>query len=157
MKFREFMLLEEMFKSDNGYHSSQHSDGSKVVFDIETGEARDYRFVFSKKSGDSYIAELGYKESGKSDISNIKSEFYDVDKLISTLVGIFTGFYMSTDNANIIEYKFGRNVDNSYKLLVHSIVKKELSNYFKLSDDKFDANNAKQITIYKNTYNKSST
>lgn len=148
MKFKDF-LLEEMFKSEKGYTATQRKDGNKIVFDIETGESRDYRFVFTPSGNETYIAELGYSHGDKSDIVQIKSDFYDMDKLISTIIGIFNGFYMEVDKGNIIKYKFGKNTDKSYRLLIYSIIKKDLANYFKLP---YDFNDDNEIIIYRNNY-----
>ncbi len=72
---------------------------------------------------------------------------------ISTLVGIFTGFYLSVTSAKTVVYKFQSNVDKGYKLLVHSIFKKELSNYYslvELDDDVKDYGAKKYIVIHNN-------
>ena len=148
MKFRDY-LLEEMFKSDKGYKATQRKDGNKIVFDIETDESRDYRFVFTPSGNETYIAELGYATGDKSGITNITSDFYDTNTLISTLISIFTGFYMSTESGNIIKYKFGKNTDKSYKLLVHSIIKKDLVMYFKIKEGSFDSDD---LIIFRNGY-----
>lgn len=152
MRFVDFLLLEEMFDSDNGYKAEQTTSDNEVVFDIETGEARNYRFIFKKHEDDVYVAELGYADTGKADIVQITTDFYDVNKVVSTLVGIFTGFYLSVTSAKTVVYKFQSNVDKGYKLLVHSIFKKELSNYFSVIDDndEKDYGNKKYIVIHNN-------
>ena len=152
MRFKDFLLLEEMFDSDNGYKAEQTTSDNEVVFDIQTGEARDYRFVFTKHKDDIYTAELGYAGSGKSDIVQITTDFYDVNKVVATLVGIFTGFYLSITSAKTIIYKFQPNVDKGYKLLARSIFKKELSNYFSVIEDKDhkDFGDKKYIVVHNN-------
>lgn len=153
MKFKDFLLLEEMFDSDNGYKAEQTTSGDDVVFDIKTGEVRNYRFTFTKHDDNLYIAELGYAGNGKSDIVQITSDFYDVNKLVSTVVGIFTGFYLSVTTAKTIAYKFQNNVDKGYKLLIHSIFKKELSNYYSIVNDDKDLKDygaKKYIVIHNN-------
>lgn len=153
MKFQDFLLLEEMFDADNGYKAEQTTSDNDVVFDIETGEARNYRFTFTKHDDNLYVAQLGYAGTGKDDIVQITSDFYDVNKVVSTLVGIFTGFYLSVTSAKTVVYKFQSNVDKGYKLLVHSIFKKELSNYYslvELDDDVKDYGDKKYIVIHNN-------
>lgn len=129
MKFIDFVLT-EMFKDDNGYKINKNKVGSNFVFDLSTGEARDYRMVFTDKENGIYIAELGYQGSGKDDIIEIKGEFYNADTLLISVVNIFTGFYMSASNINTVIYKFQHGTNKSYKILVDSLFKKELKNYY---------------------------
>lgn len=149
MKFKDYILLEEMFESDNGYKTSQRKVGDLLIFDILTNEARDYRFIFTLKN-DLYLGELGYAKDDNN-IVEIKSDFYDVNKLISTLIGIFTGFYMYGNDSSQIIYKFHRGVDKGYKLLVHSLFKKELKNYFnEIMNDTSDYGDKNYIVIKSN-------
>ncbi len=129
MKFKDF-LLEEMFQDDNGYKTVKFEVGKETIFDLSTDEIRDYRFKFLDKDNGNYIGVLGYKGKDKSDIVEIRDDFYDTPKLISSLIGIFTGFYVGNSNVNTVIYKFQEGVDKSYKLLVNSIFKKELKNYY---------------------------
>lgn len=129
MSFQQYLL--EADKEPYKFVKSVVDD--KAVFTIETGQIRNYRFVFKKYDDETYICELGY-EKGTSDIIDIKSDFYDTGKLIDVLIDIFTGFYLHDTSTKYIIYKFGTSVNKATKLLITSIFKKDLSNYYNLQD-----------------------
>lgn len=154
MKFIEF--LSEMFEKENGYKTTQRTNGKDIIFDILTEEDRDYRFIFKSKGNGIYVSELGFTGNTTSDTDEITGDFYDVDRIISTIVGIFTTFYLNVTDAQEIVYKFQRDSNKSYRLLINSIFKKELSNYFNIitldNDDKnFD--NKKFLIVRSNRAN----
>lgn len=154
MKFVEF--LSEMFEKENGYKTIQSNLGKDIIFDISTEEDRDYRFIFKNKGDGIYVSELGFTGNTRGDTDEISGDFYDVDRIISTLVGIFTTFYLNVTDVQEVIYKFQRDSNKSYRLLVNSIFKKELSNYFNIinldNDDKnFD--NKRFILIRSNRAN----
>lgn len=128
--------LSEIIDSVNGYRIKKRQVKGGVSYDILTEEARDYRFVFREYSTGIYLAKLGYKEDGNYKISQIKDDFYDAEKLVNTLITIFGSFYEDIISAKSIVYKFQRDVDNSYKLMVYAIFKKYLSKNYKIIDVK---------------------
>ena len=121
-----------MFEKENGYSTEKSTIGQDIIYDISTNEEQDYRFIFRHKDNDVYVAELGYKGSSKNDTDEITGDFYDVNKVISTVVGIFIGFYLAGVESSAIIYKFQLRSNKSYRLLINSLFKKELTNYYNL-------------------------
>ena len=127
LKLKSEFKLNEMFESDDGYKTVQSESNNTITFHIETNEARDYKCVFVK-NGNDYTCELMYDNNDE-----IKDDFYNTNKLISTLVGIFTGFYLSY-TCDTITYKMQPNIDKSVYLLIISIFKNELKTYYVIVD-----------------------
>jgi hypothetical protein len=123
MKFKDFLK-----ESKNAYEFTTEKTGNSYVFNITTGQIRDYRL-----SIDNDEARLGYA-SGKKEISPIKEDFYDTSMITNTIIDIFTGIYLQ-DNLETFKFMFQKGVDKTYKLLIMTIFKKELSNYYKIVTD----------------------
>ena len=138
MSFLHF--LNELFESDNGYNTSKSKFGNNIIFDIDTEEDRNYRFIFKHIKDGLYVSELGYVGNSKDDTNEISGDFYDVNKVISTLVGIFTSLYLDETSIEEIVYKFQLSSNKSYRLLINSIFKKELKNYYNIVDLEDDSN-----------------
>lgn len=129
MSFVNF--LNESVDGSGGYKFTQNKVGSTLVFDIDTGDMRNYRMILVGNSSNDYVAQFGYANNSRDKIEEIRRGFYDTNKVINTIVDIMTGFYLSSYQINNVIYKFGRNSNKSYRLLVESIFRKELKNYFR--------------------------
>ena len=124
---------------------------------MDTQEELNYILSLTKKD-DCYVAELGCtKLSGKGTMP-IAGDFYDVDMLINTLVDIFTKFHLEGIESDFIVYKFSPTVDKSYVLLVITLFRNYLKNYYDLNPDLNDLSNVNNINrlIIQTTFGKGS-
>lgn len=131
MKYRDYKVINEA-ESKGSYHYEKIINGDSIQFDIDTDEDRKYRLIFRKKD-DFYVSELGYQK-GKSALYPIMSDFYDVNMTISTIVDIFTELHLDAVAVDYIVYKFDPLVDKAYILLMISLFKSDLKNYYSLSE-----------------------
>lgn len=147
MKYKDYSRLIVEAASKGSYSYDKNSSDAAIQFDIETEEDKKYRMIFTKKE-DFYVAELGYQH-GENKLQPIMSDFYDVDMVISTIIDIFTEVHLDGINVDHIVYKFSPMVDKAYILMIVSLFKSELKNYYSLSEhnDLKNINNLERIII----------
>jgi len=138
MKYKDYSRLIAESASKGSYNYDKNSSDTAIQFDIETDEDKKYRMIFTKKE-DFYVVELGY-QNGDNKIQPIMSDFYDVDMVISTIIDIFTEVHLDGISVDHIVYKFSPMVDKAYILMIVSLFKSELKNYYTLSEHN-DLNN----------------
>lgn len=138
MKYKDY-LTEIQSPKSYSFDMIKNNDG--YVFDMTTGEEFDYRLWLSKKD-DFYIVELGYKSDKK---RNIIGDFYDVNVLIATMADIFTKIHLELERLNHIVYKFSPTDDKSYILLMISIFRDELKNYYEIPNELNDLSNINDV------------
>lgn len=152
MKFITF--LNESMLSGGGYTFSRSKVGNTIVFNIETGDMRDYRMIFVDIGKGNYVCKFGYSNNTRDNVEEIKRGFYDVHKVINTIIDIFTGLYMSQYEVNNIVYDFGHYSNKSYRLLVESLFRKELKNYYiKVADNHENFDTKTYIQVKNNKSN----
>lgn len=110
------------------YEYSLKKEGENIIIDIFTGEKRDYRLKFFKKEH-IHVVKMGYAHES---LNEINEEFYNISKLVSTLVDIFIGTYINNVGINNFLFSFEGQNNVTFKLLINSIFKKELSNYYSI-------------------------
>lgn len=148
MKFAEF--LKESFKPDVTYPISMLEIDDKIIFDIFTNEARDYRLVLNYLENRDGIAtfecKIGYASDNKSTVIQVKTDFYNTDILINTIKNIFLSLHadMYTTPFKII-HKFQGSIDMAYKMMLVSLLKHELKDFYKYDDI---TNLSKDMIIY---------
>lgn len=144
MKYKHYKVINE---SKGSYQYEKIKTDNLIQFDIDTDEDRKYRLTFRKKD-DFYVGELGYQKGSKG-LYPIMSDFYDVDMIISTIVDIFTEIHLDGITVDHIVYKFDPLVDKAYILLMISLFKSDLKNYYSLSEhnDLSDTNKLNRLII----------
>lgn len=147
MKYKDYSRLILESESKGSYHYEKSSNDDNLQFDIDTDEDRNYRMILTKKD-DFYVAELGYQKDPKG-LYPIMSDFYDVKMVISTIIDIFTEIHLDGIAVDHIVYKFDPMVDKAYILLMISLFKTELKNYYSLSEhnDLNDVNKLNRLII----------
>ena len=137
MNFSTYISLSESFKPQRTYQIKQTEMDNRIIFDIITDELRNYRLTLIQditNDGDVevFTCKFGYANDTLSGVIQTLDDFYDSEILTHTLVEIFYSLYnqMYITPFKII-HKFQGGIDFAYKLLIVSIIEKELKDYYK--------------------------
>lgn len=140
MKYKQYITEIESPKS---YPFDMTQSGQNYLFVIHTD---DIEFGLSlKRKSDFYVSELGYMNRAGTGIKPFDGNIDNVDMMYNTMVDIFTKFHLEGNEGNFIVYKFPSHADKAFVLLMITLFKTYLKNYYDLNPDLNDLSNVNHV------------